>query len=52
MTFPSSSKALAPNDACVPTAPTMPHKALVRMRLGAPGSGDVYVPVDNPLFAS
>ncbi len=29
------------------TAPTMPHKALVRMRLG--GSGDVYVPVRNPL---
>ncbi|HEX5740204.1 MAG TPA: IucA/IucC family protein [Pilimelia sp.] len=29
------------------TAPTMPHKALVRMRLQ--GSGDVYVPVPNPL---
>jgi siderophore synthetase component len=29
------------------TAPVMPHKALVRMRLGGPG--DVYVPVRNPL---
>ena len=29
------------------TAPRMPHKALVRMRLT--GNGDVYVPVDNPL---
>jgi siderophore synthetase component len=29
------------------TAPTMPHKALVRMRLA--GDGDVYVPVRNPL---
>lgn len=29
------------------TAATMPHKALVRMRLA--GSGDVYVPVANPL---
>lgn len=29
------------------TAPRMPHKALVRMRLA--GSGDVYVPVPNPL---
>jgi siderophore synthetase component len=29
------------------TAPTMPHKALVRMRLA--GSGDVYVPVPNAL---
>jgi siderophore synthetase component len=28
-------------------APTMPHKALVRMRLA--GSGDVYVPVANPM---
>jgi siderophore synthetase component len=32
------------------TAPTMPHKALVRMRMAA-GSGDIYVPVDNPLHA-
>jgi D-ornithine---citrate ligase len=31
------------------TAPQMPHKALVRMRLV--GSGDVYVPVENPLHA-
>jgi siderophore synthetase component len=29
------------------TAPTMPHKALVRMRLA--GDGDRYVPVSNPL---
>ena len=29
------------------TAPVMPHKALVRMRLA--GDGDVYVPVRNPL---
>jgi siderophore synthetase component len=29
------------------TAPLMPHKALVRMRLAA--AGDVYVPVRNPL---
>jgi siderophore synthetase component len=29
------------------TAPTVAHKALVRMRLG--GAGDRYVPVDNPL---
>jgi D-ornithine---citrate ligase len=29
------------------TAPTMPHKALVRMRLA--GGGDRYVPVRNPL---
>jgi siderophore synthetase component len=29
------------------TAPVVPHKALVRMRLA--GAGDVYVPVPNPL---
>jgi D-ornithine---citrate ligase len=29
------------------TAPTMPHKALVRMRLSE--GGDIYVPVRNPL---
>jgi D-ornithine---citrate ligase len=29
------------------TAPTMPHKALVRMRLA--GGGDRYVPARNPL---
>ena len=29
------------------TAPRVPHKALVRMRLAGPG--DRYVPVDNPL---
>jgi siderophore synthetase component len=32
------------------TAPTVPHKALVRMRLGG-ARGDVYVPVRNPLHA-
>jgi siderophore synthetase component len=31
------------------TAPEVPHKALVRMRLGGPG--DLYVPVRNPLHA-
>jgi siderophore synthetase component len=31
------------------TAPTMPHKALVRMRLA--GGGDIYIPVRNPLHA-
>ncbi|MEV4705173.1 IucA/IucC family protein [Actinoplanes sp. NPDC049316] len=31
------------------TAPTMPHKALVRMRLA--GAGDAYLPVGNPLHA-
>jgi siderophore synthetase component len=30
------------------TAPTIPHKALVRMRL-APDGGDRYIPVPNPL---
>lgn len=29
------------------TAPTVPHKALTRMRLA--GAGDLYVPVHNPL---
>jgi D-ornithine---citrate ligase len=29
------------------TAPTLPHKALTRMRLA--GAGDIYVPVRNPL---
>ena len=29
------------------TAPTVAHKALVRMRLS--GAGDVYIPVRNPL---
>jgi siderophore synthetase component len=32
------------------TAPTVPHKALVRMRMA--GDGDLYVPVDNPLHAA
>ena len=31
------------------TAPTVPHKALVRMRLA--GAGDLHVPVRNPLHA-
>ncbi|GGN87576.1 hypothetical protein GCM10010112_70400 [Actinoplanes lobatus] len=29
------------------TAPTVPHKALVRMRLA--GTGDIHIPVKNPL---
>jgi hypothetical protein len=29
------------------TAPTVPHKALVRMRVHC--GGDLYVPVSNPL---
>ncbi len=32
------------------TAPTVAHKALVRMRLG--GAGDAYLPVGNPLHAA
>jgi siderophore synthetase component len=36
-----------PADRAFLFAPTMPHKALVRMRL-APG-GDIYTPVPNPL---
>ncbi|MCU7722466.1 RhbF-like rhizobactin siderophore biosynthesis protein [Actinoplanes sp. KI2] len=31
------------------TAPMVPHKALVRMRIA--GEGDVYIPVRNPLHA-
>jgi hypothetical protein len=31
------------------TAARVPHKALVRMRLA--GSGDLHVPVPNPLHA-
>ncbi|MEU4238349.1 IucA/IucC family protein [Actinoplanes sp. NPDC026619] len=31
------------------TAPKVPHKALVRMRLA--GEGDIYLPVPNPLHA-
>jgi siderophore synthetase component len=31
------------------TAPQVPHKALVRMRLT--GAGDIYLPVENPLHA-
>ena len=38
-----------PGDHAFLTAPRVPHKALVRMRLA--GTGDVYVPVDNPLHA-
>jgi siderophore synthetase component len=32
------------------TAPLVPHKALVRMRLA--GAGDIYIPVRNPLHAA
>jgi D-ornithine---citrate ligase len=42
-------EAADPGDHAFLTAPRMPHKALVRMRLT--GDGDVYVPVDNPLHA-
>ncbi|WP_250003707.1 IucA/IucC family siderophore biosynthesis protein [Actinoplanes sp. M2I2] len=38
-----------PDDHAAFTAPTVPHKALVRMRLA--GDGDIYVPVRNPLHA-
>jgi siderophore synthetase component len=37
----------AAEDHAALTAPRVPHKALVRMRLA--GAGDVYWPVDNPL---
>jgi siderophore synthetase component len=36
-----------PGDRAFFTAPRVPHKALVRMRLA--GAGDRYVPVNNPL---
>jgi siderophore synthetase component len=41
---------VAPADHAAFTAERVPHKALVRMRLG--GSGDTYRPVRNPLHAS
>ncbi|GAA5180828.1 hypothetical protein GCM10023322_14020 [Rugosimonospora acidiphila] len=48
-----------PADRAFLTAPRVPHKALVRMRLAQAGAagrhggtGDLYVPVDNPLHAS
>ena len=37
----------ADDDHAFLTAPVVPHKALVRMRLAR--SGDLYVPVPNPL---
>jgi siderophore synthetase component len=40
-------EAVDPGDHAFLTAPTVPHKALVRMRLA--GAGDAYVPVHNPL---
>jgi siderophore synthetase component len=40
---------LAAQDHAAFTAPAVPHKALVRMRLS--GAGDEYVPVENPLHA-
>jgi siderophore synthetase component len=40
-------ESVEPADHAFLTAPTVPHKALVRMRLA--GAGDVYVPVRNPL---
>ena len=44
-----ATKAVADADHAALTAPTVPHKALVRMRLG--GGGDAYLPVQNPLHA-
>jgi len=41
--------ATAAEDHAAFTARTVPHKALVRMRLA--GGGDEYVPVENPLHA-
>ncbi|HKS98022.1 MAG TPA: IucA/IucC family protein [Rugosimonospora sp.] len=41
-------RAADPDDHGFWTAPTMPHKALLRMRL-VPDRGDIYVPVRNPL---
>ncbi len=40
---------LAAQDHAAFTAPAVPHKALVRMRLA--GAGDEYLPVENPLHA-
>jgi siderophore synthetase component len=42
--------AAAAADHAALTAPRVPHKALVRMRLA--GGGDVYLPVRNPLHAA
>jgi siderophore synthetase component len=39
-----------PGDHAFLTAPGVPHKALVRMRLR--DAGDIYVPVENPLHDS
>lgn len=39
-----------PPDVAFLTAPTVPHKALTRMRLA--GNGDCYVPVHNPLHGA
>jgi D-ornithine---citrate ligase len=45
---PATASAAAADHAAF-TAPRVPHKALVRMRLT--GGGDVYIPVRNPLHA-
>ncbi|MDQ7906160.1 IucA/IucC family protein [Phytohabitans sp. ZYX-F-186] len=45
---PATARAAAADHAAF-TAPRVPHKALVRMRLT--GAGDVYIPVRNPLHA-
>jgi siderophore synthetase component len=45
---PATASAAAADHAAF-TAPRVPHKALVRMRLT--GAGDVYIPVRNPLHA-
>jgi siderophore synthetase component len=44
---PAGVRAAARADHAFLTAPTVPHKALVRMRMA--GAGDAYVPVPNPL---
>lgn len=44
---PTMRAATARADHAFLTAPTVPHKALVRMRLA--GTGDIYVPIRNPL---
>jgi len=46
---PETAAAAAADEAAL-TAPYVPHKALVRMRLA--GAGDVYLPVHNPLHAA
>ncbi|KUL30915.1 IucA/IucC family protein [Actinoplanes awajinensis] len=46
-TYATLTSPAAAEDHAAFTAPTVPHKALVRMRLA--GAGDIYLPVENPL---